>query len=1136
MLKNNLGGSNNLHNLSTPPRMSRQPMYSTAISSSSSLWAMAAARSNEGIPCLKFIEYVDRPDAKLQFPLKDRHNRSGEDNGQIINIARIVASESESYDGLLNNVNTLLGDFIKSQERQEKVGAKIYHDMNKIFSLYEDRIGKISQTRKAINKLKEGVDYEKVGHFSIRSSQELDAAVITIRESGVFNSTSLKAAGAAAGNAEGLRTSFPAFLSGSLRRSSDVYSSIGSNEEPTRPLLFRVMNEEILFAVSGVFDELDQLLKKTIKSDINAVVSFEQKLRKLQDNQRAFSAESTVVGKLEAKMASLAEDEPEERVIVSVEKEIEVLDFQYDNQEIKRENDLLFEIIKGIYPKKSFDPKPVVKLNTKAAASVYSDELVKSPQGKMTAEAIKPSPSIVSVLFSPEKGADGLTSRIEKILQERADLLESIKRRILQYQNTSNLEAKDFSREDLERDNEVLKECIGISISEIEAIIEGFELKREKEILEKGVTKETSSIKEKDIAKRRGELKQNEVILSFINSRRPGETCFDLMAEDQKMVAPVGVAVKQKTLFGILRSYLATEGRNIPQEMEETKRDISEARQRINAVGELLLKSGGVGENLSEGLSLLENMDNDNTTEAEEVSKNTLGGGQKAERIFAWYKLNQSRGGLVYNFRTNSRPDTAHGSSQKDHVTAYVALVISFINSIPPIARTENMVGNLLSSLKQALAPDQEIGKKIAKEIEQDLYDSDRRSLIESLKNHPEVVNKSDVDLIDDLMKINNLRDVGQKSCDIANEFITKINATKNGSLKRADASSDTGYARPSDEGTSIEYIAKLNAISSNVQCLRELNGKLELLEQEAKSNMSQDLTVKIQNITNLRDHAQENLQEVLSGKPLLDEVDVNTSGIKVKNDEVLLNKFTQHFFNIFDLDFDALDGQMRKDMKLVGKEKQTKAINAGVISLIKRHARIVGVVVGGFIEEIKTTNPDFINMVVDGFLDRSCAQTSINNIIAPQREGLKGELTTIFEERSVNIAKLYLDKKDKSALRATSADMVTPPRTPTNSPPATPPSTPPHSTRGAGWPPMAPIKGKRSQEYRKADPGFFAPIQSQSPNRSGVSDRRDSQLSGISLVASSQTEIPSQSPASNGENKGRGATLKSESNEKSPS
>ena len=422
----------------------------------------------------------------------------------------------------------------------------------------------------------------------------------------------------------------------------------------------------------------------------------------------------------------------------------------------------------------------------------------------------------------------------------------------------------------------------------------------------------------------------------------------------------------------------------------------------------------------------------------------------KHDTTFVTYTLDHNNV-LKFNIRTDKRPNTYFGDSQKDHVTAYVALAVSFLNSIPPVAKLDHFPHNLIKRLNLALGEENNAqfiqvpptnleGKRreLKKAVKDDLISKNSSS---SQTEGEEIVIESDR-----LVKLHNTREIGELTCKISNRFISIINATQYASLPRlenvgknnnTDASSENnGYRLPPNESYAINFFTNLdeksafNNLTLSPEAIEEREKNIETLDGAKKEKEQKSLSYRKRMNNVLNKHFK-------SKNPVKKENSSKKASNNTQDEMPFEDIFAHHLSNMFDLNYDGLSDCIKDERNKAGLSTTKRALDAAIetisSSLVQRHFAIIGVVTGNFLNDIKQQDPDFTMKVSQTFLSNLCRQTKFKEMIENKHSDFvtAEKLSQILNERALDATEFYLrvsnnsyktDEKPNKSMSAASA------------------------------------------------------------------------------------------------------------------
>lgn len=298
----------------------------------------------------------------------------------------------------------------------------------------------------------------------------------------------------------------------------------------------------------------------------------------------------------------------------------------------------------------------------------------------------------------------------------------------------------------------------------------------------------------------------------------------------------------------------------------------------------------------------------------------------------------------TFSVSSKKRPFIANAtdSKQKDHVTAYCALLVAAINSIPSTERSRNLPQSVKEIVNLVLATPLPIEEP---EVN---FDEIRRNQLKEFASAYPSLNKQDRDDINKLLKTRNLRSSNQAVCKTINSFLSQMNQDPWASFEQG------GQDRKSlNEGEAINYMAEINEAYHLVAA--SVNPKTkdsEVLQQEllAFSQKHPNYLKKVKN-----DLGEETWKVV-------------------PNTDSILGKLPQYFAQIFDLSYPHFRDS--EALKHLGGEDKEQNMRKTTQMLLKRHFKILGAINSSSLVEIKNhlestgENRNPFREVVEKFLD----------------------------------------------------------------------------------------------------------------------------------------------------------------------
>ncbi|MBU6338403.1 MAG: hypothetical protein KGQ36_00295 [Rickettsiales bacterium] len=318
-----------------------------------------------------------------------------------------------------------------------------------------------------------------------------------------------------------------------------------------------------------------------------------------------------------------------------------------------------------------------------------------------------------------------------------------------------------------------------------------------------------------------------------------------------------------------------------------------------------------------------------------------------------------------YSARTDRRPDTAFGSHQADHVTAYVALVMCFVNAIPPIARARNLPKMVENKFNIAL------GKEGIESSGYETCDDRRRDFIKSFES----LEEGKLDAINRLIKTNDLRKINSHICYIANNFLETINSEEYASFFRSEEISG-GYTKGKDEGEAIDYITKLVEKYRDEAILSELENQISELKSREEAEKKSE---KIDNLEKFKSRVEEKIEKTIIEEKRTEEVGIKESSTEIG--EGVIEEFSSNFCKIFDLKYASFE--KHEEFQYIDDEFKPATMRRVATSLIERHFRIFGTFASEAIEGLeKSLNQNIAKKLSRDFIDNFVKQESFSKLL----------------------------------------------------------------------------------------------------------------------------------------------------------
>ncbi len=333
-----------------------------------------------------------------------------------------------------------------------------------------------------------------------------------------------------------------------------------------------------------------------------------------------------------------------------------------------------------------------------------------------------------------------------------------------------------------------------------------------------------------------------------------------------------------------------------------------------------------------------------------------------------------------FSVLTSERPNTRYyGRSQKDHTTAYCALLMAVINSIPLISRSRDMPHQVLQMVNLILAIPID-GRTLRSSRRSD---EARRSRIEQLQQGDvaEVERcKGDYKNLNNLLKVRDLRIANEDVCRIVDEFLIRMNEEEWATFPQGKNSRK--------ESEAVDYITKLNKVFNFVESIKQISSDVSLMDEGAKKNNWEKL------LRTLR----ENLVNTLSQRDgtIIHGIEVNNlttdPSIVISDPSLFVRELSTHLFELFDLSYSHL--KETDQVKLDGEYSDEFMLNVAT-GLMERHFKIFAAMSGGVISRVKNGSEQeqgILNELVDRFVENFFQQPSAAQSLSSEKVALSGD------------------------------------------------------------------------------------------------------------------------------------------------
>lgn len=273
----------------------------------------------------------------------------------------------------------------------------------------------------------------------------------------------------------------------------------------------------------------------------------------------------------------------------------------------------------------------------------------------------------------------------------------------------------------------------------------------------------------------------------------------------------------------------------------------------------------------------------------------------------------------TFSITSEERPHTKDGYYQKDHTTAYCALLVAAINSIPAVARSRDLPRSVEGIINLMLPQSHNNF-----DTDED-FDQERRELVAKLKFN----DNDDKSKVNNLLKIHNLRLANNSVCETVNDFLIEMNLDEWASFEQ-----DGKNRATRDEGGAIQYMIGLNKTFNLAQNANAVYADPKLAERTLES-LKQDLPLTSADSAYLK----------VSGlsEKALQEKEEEPLDITMSDPDSIIKTLSKNFFAIFDLSYPHLK-QSKAVANIAGEQQDQYMIKVATL-LMERHFKILGVV-----------------------------------------------------------------------------------------------------------------------------------------------------------------------------------------------
>lgn len=931
----------------------QRPHNISAFSTASSLRMFQSARENN----FNSRFFVAKQDAKFpdvySFELKDRYHRLGENNGQIINIAVGAATEASTHYDLAGRIIRKLNELLGKEASPAVIGYDVSMDIKNALQTYYETISHLFNIQQTIQ---EQLEDDRFYQF-----ENLDESAISLDHDNAGEDLNMSAMSDIPPiDAEGLNTSVGDISVSDLVQALEDQDLIYIQGDNATAL--------DMSAISEMSDKYNNSKQNNVRNNLTTSNIYDMPTKAFLDvviKESILFESSDLFGKLDV----ITSD-----ALTNYDQKLS----SYEQQKLR---------LQALLPKKA-SADDVVNTMDQQARILEENKLF----AQYIAEQEKNSSTATKKVPPTEETSQGLHQTPMKSRSRDREL-----------HSFSPMSTAIGSPEFQRNSTAEIEEAMNAKLNIVNKYSPGKKNKKKKV--------EATSPELLDEKTLRSDNKNLRIVLSILGEELNDKKLLHLIDD---IVAPGDIVKKLlefepnvNKIYGTFNNYKSLVGRNIAAELEEVESQIS-VLENFKTNLQSLMPQEVVAEkedDKTEGkIASLEGKEDKATAHAtgkspEEMPKKPTGG-EKIKKVYVSCKLDGSK--LCYKVRTNSRPDTMHGHEQKDHVTSYVALIFALINSIPPVARVDDLISKMVVRLNLALNDDQQMTDFTRVYS----FDEERRSIRDALSK---IMPPEEVHNINELLRISNLRRAGNITCKTAEDFLHIINRTEHGSLQAADIASQEerdGYLKGSNEEPSIRYIKSLNQIASNIQFHRALSQKIKTTQEEEPTN-----NVKLDNLNStlqfIIDSLEQQYQDQQGRKKdgtseyceYIPEISFSPDGrFSVEDREALRTNFSYHVNKLFDLFHKSLSQQLEK-------YDQIHHARDVLHRLIDRHFKVIGVVAGSFLEEVSEIDPEFTTKIAENFINNIFKQSTI-------QEMLVEEGSPVFTEKRALVGKMDMLKR----------------------------------------------------------------------------------------------------------------------------
>ena len=939
-------GANKVSFLEDSTNLGRSNLGHSFQSTASSLRALEAAKDSKYNR--RYFKAKKTETSTYSFEFQDRYDKLVQNNGQIINIAQKAARISTNHGQLSDNINSFLRlEIIETLDSESQTRSVLTN----ILREYKRKIEELSQIRTVVSRLDDR-DYAWEAELKAEASNdtssqgdEKEADLSAINDTSVAGiiagfedvsfdqSVNNQSFSQEEEKSVGRETAFGLDDVSEMVNRTDIACS-------TKTYLNGVIDDQIIFESSNLFEEILEAVDKSIESEKNTIDGTEMKILTI----RGKIAEEE---KAKAKAKESAAKGSTEDIAVTKTDDL-----------IKAENQLLATIVGTLKSQKTKTNKTSAKAGiemTAAAVVEIGSDFSSTPKKKSLEDVIgMSSPGSVAIAspdFKSQKNPEEPVLDEKKLLNKYVVSKKSANK---ESAGTNEIYTEAFSQINLKNDNENLR----LLIKQFSGSVAAQTLK---------------------IVKYEEEnLGEGNMVRKLISSNSD-------------------VGLDAMKLFGEMNKSLSQKDRDYPRELREAEQKFARQNDVIEAV--------------------------------KEFSPPEHGYVDASHKVFASALLGNNDV-LRYNIGTD-RPYTENGALQKAHISAYTSMVVSAVSSFPPLARIDSLLSNLLDRLNLALNDDQQLDPyKVIPDpdiLECEL-DKNRRFTVSGLKLYPAIILEQEVDQIEELLRVNNFRVIGNNVAALVDAYLRVNNATEYGTLEHfhkvplriAEESELTDYEQPFEEGTSSHFLEKINKICGNVQCYNKIKETIGVVDSSEPTNLE-----KIKNYKKALEFVKESLtkeEEII--------FTYGDKGVTFENNNKMKEEYFKHVNNLCDLSERAFlfrleeeQEKRRKRAEVTGNIEPSPAVKTPeevLTNILERHFRVIGVVSGSFLFEMNNIDPDFIRDISTRFLDKLCEQKKFAEILLPGteeevskgKEALVQSMSNILSARKYDMAQVCLEKE----------------------------------------------------------------------------------------------------------------------------